>query len=386
MIVTSASGDIATAAAPGGVKFGALRPSNQAKVLGSQTIGGKTYVNLDFSSSGGGVGWALASRGIVPVGGGSAYASGAKAVSTTRAKAATTYTKKTTSLLSKQKTEEQGLINQLKNFISGQEPIPELRARLAQELGIPGLTAQLEPLRQQALRTGQTLLNLPEYVGDIARGQGEARRRLLEETKGAQLERQLRDLAIGQEYFAGQLAGAQGELGQQLTAYGQQFERELVPITTQLDVFGERAAREVSGYTKAFQNELDATLADITRSEQLADDARQRAFELAKMERQYQMERSLISARGSASSAPDKNTIKGEVLSGIQSYRQGSSKGVPNTKEGIKSAILAAGGDPNDPFFKGLYAWVAGGGGYNIGYGGLKDADKKSGGVSGASP
>ena len=233
-----------------------------------------------------------------------------KTAPTTRVKATAAANKKITGLAAKQKTEEQGLINQLKNFISGQEPIPELRTRLATELGIPTLTAQLEPLRQQALRTGQTLLNLPEYVGDIARGQGEARRRLLEETKGAQLERQLRDIAIGQEYFAGQLAGAQGELGQQLTAYGQQFERELVPLTTQLDVFGERAAREVSLYTKAFQNELDAILADITRAEQLSDAERERAFELAKMERQYQMERSLISARNVPSAAESKEATQ----------------------------------------------------------------------------
>jgi len=81
-------------------------------------------------------------------------------------------------------------------------------------------------------------------------------------------------------------------------------------LTTQLDVFGERAAREVSLYTKAFQNELDAILADITRAEQLSDAERERAFELAKMERQYQMERSLISARNVPSAAESKEATQ----------------------------------------------------------------------------
>jgi hypothetical protein len=234
-----------------------------------------------------------------------APAAATPAAATTRQSAAEAATAKTADLYARQKAEEDAKIAALRAYVSGAEPLPDLYARLGQEMGIPGLQAQLEPVRQQTLRAESELATLPEDLLAVTRGQGEARRKLLEASKSDVLRRQLTELARAQELYAGQLAGAQNALGTQMSLYGEQYNRGLLPFETDLSTTEQRLAREASGYTQAFQNELTAILGDIQAAEDLAKEQRDRAFDLAKMEKEYQYNASLarINNAGSGTSA-----------------------------------------------------------------------------------
>ena len=246
-------------------------------------------------------------------------------VTVTRQQAAASYSKKVQDLLARQKAEETAKLGKLQAFIAGKEPIPELRGRLAGELGIPELAAQLEPLRQRSLTLEGLLLDLPETISGRTAGTltTEAQRRSLEASGGERLARQIRENAMSQEMFAGQLAGAQGELAQLLAAENQQFQREVFPITTELDMFADRAAREVTGYTTAFQAELDAVLADISRAEDLSDQARQRAHELAVMEREFALRRSAATQDAKTATNAAKQQLIQQLNSGAISATKG---------------------------------------------------------------
>lgn len=203
--------------------------------------------------------------------------------------------------------------SEFRQFRTGLEPLDVLRKRLGLELGIPGLQAQLEPLQQRALRLGQLQLDLPETVGALTRGQGEARRKLLETSKGADLARQLRDVAISQEFFAGQLTGARGELTEQLGVTAEQRDFDLRAFGQQADLLNTRLAREVKGYTTQLQREFESIIGDITRAEQLTDAKVQRAFELAKLEKAANLEAGNIRLRGGIQAAATAKTTAAET-------------------------------------------------------------------------
>jgi hypothetical protein len=204
-----------------------------------------------------------------------------------RKKAAAAISRKEAAFRAKQAKESKALEAQFRKFRTGLEPLDILRQRLAGELGIPELQAQLEPLRGQALRLGQTLLGVPEEIAGRTRGAivTEAQRRALESARGADLERQLRDVAISQEFFAGQLTGAQAELGQQIGVTQEQREFDLRAFGQQADLLNTRLARELTGYTTQLQRQFEAIIGDIERAEQLSDAERQRAHEFALLER-----------------------------------------------------------------------------------------------------
>jgi len=219
--------------------------------------------------------------------------------------------KKLRGVIGKASAEERAFQKEFRQFRKGLEPLDVLRKRLAGELGIPELRAQLEPLRGRSLELGRTLLDLPELVGELTRGQGEARRRLLETSKGADIEKQLRDVAISQEFFAGQLAGARGELTEQLGVTQEQRNFDLRAFGQEADILSSRLGREVAGYTTALQAEFEGIIADITDARQLARDQQQRAFELAKLERAAALSASSIGNQSKQADQAFKSQITG---------------------------------------------------------------------------
>jgi len=209
----------------------------------------------------------------------------AKKGPSSRQKAAAAQAKKDKAFAAKQSKQSKALEREFSAFRKGLEPLDVLRKRLGLELGIPGLQAQLDPLQQRALRLGQLQLDLPENIQTLAGRQGKAFRDLLETSKGEDLARQLRDVAISQEFFAGQLTGARGELSEQLGVTQEQRDFDLRAFGQQADLLNTRLARELSGYTITAQREFEAIIGDIRRAEELNDAAVQRAFELAKLEK-----------------------------------------------------------------------------------------------------
>ena len=226
-----------------------------------------------------------------------------------RQRAAAAANKRSAAFRAKQAKESRALEAGFRKFRTGLEPLDILRKRLAGELGIPELQEQLDPLRQQSLRLGQTLLDVPEEIAGRTRGAviTEAQRKALESARGAGLEKQLRDVAIAQEFFAGQLTGARGELTEQLGVTQTQREFDLRAFGAEADLVNTRLARELTGFTTDLQREFEAIIGDITRAEQLSDDKVQRAFELAKLEKSAALEAQNIRLRSSLSSAAEKD-------------------------------------------------------------------------------
>ena len=220
-----------------------------------------------------------------------------------RQRAAAAANKKAAAFRAQQAKESKALEAGFREFRTGLEPLDILRKRLAGELGIPGLQEQLEPLQQRALRLGQLQLDLPENIQTIAGRQGKAFRDLLETSKGEDLARQLRDVAISQEFFAGQLTGARGELTEQLGVTQEQREFDLRAFGQEAGLVNTRLARELTGFTTDLQREFESIIGDITRAEQLTDAKVQRAFELAKLEKAAGLEAGNIRLRGNIAAA-----------------------------------------------------------------------------------
>ena len=243
---------------------------------------------------------------------------------------------KAAALINKEAAAKQAAINkqakafeaEFREFRTGLEPLDVLRKRLGIELGIPGLQAQLEPLRQQALLKGRILLDLPESLRKRTAGSLTTQAQLdkLTTSQSADLNRQLRDIAISQDFFAGQLTGARGELTEQLGVTQAQREFDLRAFGQQADLLNTRLAREVAGYTIQLQRKFEAIIGDIERAEDIADRDRQEAFQLALLEKEAQLAAQNIRLRGgisaaatatSAASSASKNTALGKASSAL---------------------------------------------------------------------
>src|SRR3990167_7960428 len=264
MMFTSAGGNIATAASPGGSAYGALRPSNQAKVLGSKTVGGLTYVNLDFSKSGGGSGWALASRSIVPVGGGSAYASAAKPAAKTAAAKPLSLAPTAAALNAQQQKETAGILSpyqqagtEYEQALGNLQNPLDIYKQQETEAGIHERQVAVERLRKI---TDDTTLMLDRLEGDVEQRLSGAlttsaqRSRVVAaeggvlgktlETTGRELGRE--ETALGEARTrAGTLTGLAVQ-GQEQTLRPLQAKLENLQVTmqTQLDALRDRLTRQ----------------------------------------------------------------------------------------------------------------------------------------------
>ena len=231
------------------------------------------------------------------------------AATKSRQRAAAAANRKSAAFRAKQAKESKRLEAGFREFRTGLEPLDILRQRLSGELGIPELQAQLDPLQQEALQKGRLLLDLPESIRGRTRGSliTQAGLDKLQASESADINKQLRDIAISQEFFAGQLTGARGELSEQLGVTQTQREFDLRAFGAEADLVNTRLARELTGFTTDLQREFEAIIGDITRAEQLSDDKVQRAFELAKLEKSAALEAQNIRLRSSLSSTAEKD-------------------------------------------------------------------------------
>ncbi len=299
---------IRTGVAPGGSQFG-VGAGQSVKIIGSRNVGGQQF--FDIKHIGGGTGWTTGAglQAAFSGSGGAGKKIGPSAESIVAKAAEQKILKQQAGL----KKEGAAIQSEFEQFVSGQEAVPDLRRRLGEELGIPELSAQLEPLRQQALKLGGDLFRLPGDVEARTRGSliTESQTRLLEQRAGKELGAQLRDISLAQELFAGQLTGAQTELVAELSAFGQQYARELLPLQVKITSFSERAARESSSFSTAVQNTLNASLQGIQRLSDIAENELQRIHDMALQEQQFVNDLKKISAQGAISAtAQGKQTAK----------------------------------------------------------------------------
>lgn len=196
-------------------------------------------------------------------------------------------------LLATQKKEEEALFGRFETAIAGQEKLPAMYQRISQELGIPGQQEVVGGLRNEILRIEGLLEALPVDVKSRVKGTftTEAMRRRLEAVETEPLTRGLSTVARAQEKATGTLGELLGGLGTQMGLETTQMEKELLPIKERLDAFGDRAAREITGYTSANQMELDVLMQKVKMAQELTRDEQARAHDLSLLEKQYELEK-----------------------------------------------------------------------------------------------
>ena len=322
---------IRTGVAPGGSQFG-VGAGQSVKIIGSRNVGGQQF--FDIQHIGGGTGWTPASSLQAAS---SARPRVVATGPTSRQKAASRISAKEAAFRAEQAKESKTLETEFTQFRTGLEPLDELRQRLSGELGIPGLQEQLEPLRQRALRLEGFIEKLPEDVATLTRGQGEARRRLLETSKGSELARELAGVARSQELFAGQLTGARGELTERLGVTQAQRQFDLSAFGQQADLLNTRLAREITGYTSQLQREFESIIGDIERAEDLKDQDTQRAFELAKLEKEANLEAQNIRLRSGLSQSADKEGKPSTQQ--LQTFAKAFQQSVPHGKKTLLATV-----------------------------------------------
>jgi hypothetical protein len=211
------------------------------------------------------------------------------------------------------RTQEEALLAKRAGVTSSYETPLALMNRLSQENKIPELQAQLEPVRLEGLRTEDLLSKLK---GDITSrvsnaGGSMADIRLTEGYKREPLVQQLSDLARAQERFAGQLANAQQSVVSQGQLYGEDYKRRVEELNVEMEVFGQRAARESANWSATRQAQYEATISKIKRAEELDNIEAKRVYDDIVAERDYNRDLAKISA-GKSGSGADKSKFTEE--------------------------------------------------------------------------
>ncbi len=165
--------------------------------------------------------------------------------------------------------------------VAKQEALPHMYQRIGMELGIPNL--------QQSVNTlGKTYAELPQTYGNATRGF---------DVNANQLARTIStkagELAPALQSAQQALSGAQQE-AQTRTGYGlAQQQKELEPFKTEQQMLSEFLAREQSGFTTGAQMELDGLLQKLQSGIALTEAEKQRAHQLAQLEKQFEYNKQL---------------------------------------------------------------------------------------------
>lgn len=209
------------------------------------------------------------------------------------------------SLLDQQNAQQQGLFGQYTSAINSQEKLPELYTRLQSDLGLPGISSDLQGYKNEMYRVQGLLDRLDENVNsrNIGTYTTQAMRDRIAASEGGDLRTQLARLGTGMQPLTDQLTGAQNQLSALMPLYMQQQQKELSPLELQINALGDRFAREITGFTTGKQQQLTAILDDLQRGRQLADRDWDLAQQLAKEERDYQRNLKLAKTAAAAQSS-----------------------------------------------------------------------------------
>lgn len=223
-------------------------------------------------------------------------------------------------LLGRQKDEQQGLFGQYQQRVSAQPTLTSVFQRAQQDRGLPQLQGAINLFQGQVSDVKGLLDRLGENTQARTSGTNANQAYLdrLRASEGGALNTQLGRLGAGLEPVVGAYDLASRDVGQLLDVTQKDQAKELSPIELQINSLSDRFAREITGYTKSKEDELTTLMDKIQRDRELNDRDWQRAQELAKEEREYARQRSLV-AQQSAST----NTFLGTQV------RQGSAQARP---------------------------------------------------------
>ena len=162
------------------------------------------------------------------------------------------------------------------NVITGQGTTQGAAERIGGELGLPAL-------RQNAFNLQQQLIDIPEVYKAGTRGfdvNANQLARIINQRSG--------EIAPLAQRATAQAQFGEQELGTRLGYLQNDWNRQLLPLTTEKDFLADRFAREASMYTQDNQNELNAILDKIKNGITLSEGEKNRAQQLAIAEKGYE--------------------------------------------------------------------------------------------------
>lgn len=231
-----------------------------------------------------------------------------------------------TDLFGSQRNEATDFLTRYKGALAGQPTTAGLAGRIGDELN-------LGAKRQAANTITNTVNNLPYTYGAATRGY---------DVNSNQLSRivgqKTSELTPAMNTANSAVASAEKSLDTRLGYELADRDRELLPYQTEQQMLSERNARETTGYSQAFQGELDAIIQKMQAGITLSEGEKNRAQALALAEKQYKQALDVAKANQSSSRDPYVTLGEGQTLFN-------TSTGQPVYQTGKTYAPSSGGGD-----------------------------------------
>lgn len=170
-----------------------------------------------------------------------------------------------------------------------QQPL-DVYKQLEDAMGLPSMKKTAGTLREQIGSLEDTIRRVEPNVQAttkeslVTQGQQEGmiaeRRRPLMENLG------VLGTALGRVTEG--ISAATADLGTRVSLFMEGQKQALKPFEVQLAAMNDRAARQVTGFSADVENQLSVTMANWERQNELSDQETERAFELLKIEKNYQ--------------------------------------------------------------------------------------------------
>lgn len=174
-----------------------------------------------------------------------------------------------------------------------QEKPLDIYSKLENEAGLPGLRKTSATLQGQVADIEDAIRAVKKNVAARSTQSivTDAQRAGMETEAKNPLQENLSYLSTGLGRVTSAIQSGESTIATKTGLAMQGQDRELDTYKFQISNLADRAARMMTGFTTDQKNELDILMAKISRAESLTDQETQRAFELSKMEKQFNMEK-----------------------------------------------------------------------------------------------
>lgn len=178
----------------------------------------------------------------------------------------------------------------------GQPQPLDLYNQLEEGAGIPQLKTAQSTIQGQIYDLEDTLRRVEPDVAARSRNSivTEAQRRGMVTAARDPLIEDLGWLGQSLGRVSNAISNEKADIGTKVSLAMQGFQQQLEPYKMQLSMKVDQNSRLMTGFTADRQTKLDVLLQKIHRNEQISDMERNEAFELAKMERQFENQKNLL--------------------------------------------------------------------------------------------
>lgn len=210
-------------------------------------------------------------------------------------------------------------------------------------------TAQLPQMRKAAESLRGQVFNLEDALKGVKKNVAarstqsivtNAQQAGMVEAESAPLREDLGTISTGLGRVESAIQSAGADIATKTGLVLQGNAQELDVFKTQMQAYADRAARLMTGFTSDQQNELNILLEKVHRQQSLTDQETARAFELSKIEKQYELEKSNLTTQIVSTGTNKSSLINSKTGEVIANY--GGSGG--GTGGGAASKYLPSGG------------------------------------------